>query len=109
MAVMPGVSSMYILLSLNLLAARVRFGQSSRCSWPVRIRTGQLQREDWPNLTRAASKLSESKIYIDDTPGITAMEMRAKIRSQKADTGIDLVLVDYLRLMSGSYTSEYLM
>ena len=71
-----------------------------------RIRTGQLQREDWPNLTRAASKLSESKIYIDDTPGITALEMRAKIRRQKAETGLDLVVVDYLQLMSGSDNSE---
>ena len=71
-----------------------------------RIRTGQLQREDWPNLTRAASKLSESKIYIDDTPGITALEMRAKIRRQTAETGLDLVVVDYLQLMSGSDNSE---
>jgi len=71
-----------------------------------RIRTGQLQREDWPNLTRAAGKLSESKIYIDDTPGITALEMRAKIRRQKAETGLDLVVVDYLQLMSGSDNSE---
>src|SRR5207247_8830377 len=71
-----------------------------------RIRTGQLQREDWPNLTRAASKLSESKIYIDDTPGISALEIRDKIRRQTAETGLDLVVVDYLQLMSGSENSE---
>lgn len=71
-----------------------------------RIRTGQLQREDWSNLTRAASTLHESKIYIDDTPGITALEMRAKIRRLRAEVGLDLVVVDYLQLMSGSGDTE---
>ena len=71
-----------------------------------RIRTGQLHREDWSSLTRAASALTESKIYIDDTPGITALQMRAKIRRQRAETGLDLVVVDYLQLMSGAIDSE---
>ncbi|OGW91890.1 MAG: hypothetical protein A3K11_11790 [Nitrospirae bacterium RIFCSPLOWO2_12_FULL_63_8] len=71
-----------------------------------RIRTGQLHREDWSSLTRAASALTESKIYIDDTAGITALEMRAKIRRQRAETGLDLVVVDYLQLMSGGADSE---
>ncbi|TSA00704.1 MAG: replicative DNA helicase [Nitrospiraceae bacterium] len=71
-----------------------------------RIRTGQLHREDWSSLTRAASALTESKIYIDDTAGITALEMRAKIRRQRAETGLDLGVVDYLQLMSGGADSE---
>lgn len=71
-----------------------------------RIRTGQLHREDWSSLTRAASALTDSKIYIDDTPGITALEMRAKIRRQRAETGLDLVVVDYLQLMAGASDSE---
>lgn len=71
-----------------------------------RIRTGQLHREDWSSLTRAASALTESKIYIDDTAGITALEMRAKIRRQRAETGLDLVVVDYLQLMAGTSDSE---
>ncbi|MDO8547442.1 MAG: replicative DNA helicase [Nitrospirales bacterium] len=71
-----------------------------------RIRTGQLHRDDWSSLTRAASALTESKIYIDDTAGITALEMRAKIRRQRSETGLDLVVVDYLQLMSGSADSE---
>lgn len=71
-----------------------------------RIRTGQLHREDWSSLTRAASALTESKVFIDDTPGITALEMRAKIRRQRAETGLDLVVVDYLQLMSGTGDSE---
>ena len=71
-----------------------------------RIRTGQLHRDDWSSLTRAASALTESKIYIDDTAGITALEMRAKIRRQRSETGLDLVVVDYLQLMSGGADSE---
>lgn len=67
-----------------------------------RIRTGQLNKEDWAGLVRAASRLSESKIYIDDTPGLTALDLRAKIRRQRAETGLDMVVVDYLQLMSGT-------
>src|SRR5205807_3490737 len=54
-----------------------------------RIRTGQLSKEDWAHLVRAASALTESKIYIDDTSGLTALDLRAKARRQKAETGID--------------------
>jgi replicative DNA helicase len=71
-----------------------------------RIRTGRLHRDEWQNLTRAASDLHESKIYIDDTPGISALEMRAKIRRLRAEAGLDLVVVDYLQLMSGSGDTE---
>src|SRR5256712_13552096 len=98
------VASFSLEMSKEQLCMRLRSAEG-RVDWH-RTRTGQLQREDWPNLTRAASKLSESKIYIDDTPGITALEMRAKIRRQKAETGLDLVVVDYLQLMSGSDNSE---
>lgn len=66
-----------------------------------RIRNGQLSQENWTNLVRAAGALTESKIYIDDTSGSTALDLRAKVRRQKAETGLDLVLVDYLQLMSG--------
>lgn len=71
-----------------------------------RIRTGRLHRDEWQGLTRAASALHESKIYIDDTPGISALEMRAKIRRLRAEAGLDLVVVDYLQLMSGSGDTE---
>lgn len=71
-----------------------------------RIRTGHLHEGEWQRLARAASTLHESKIYIDDTPGITALEMRAKIRRLRAEAGLDLVVVDYLQLMSGSGETE---
>lgn len=66
-----------------------------------RIRTGKLRSEDWPKLTRAVGMLSESPIYIDDTPAITVLEMRAKIRRLASQQQIGLIIVDYLQLMRG--------
>jgi replicative DNA helicase len=66
-----------------------------------RLRTGFLSDADWPKLTRGAGVLSEAPIYIDDTPGISLLEMRAKARRLLADTGLGLVMIDYLQLISG--------
>ncbi|NOY85728.1 MAG: replicative DNA helicase [Deltaproteobacteria bacterium] len=66
-----------------------------------RLRSGYLGDTDWPKLTRAAGLLSDASIFIDDTPALSAMEMRAKTRRMKADKGLDLVIVDYLQLMRG--------
>jgi replicative DNA helicase len=66
-----------------------------------RIRTGKLRSEDWPKLTRAVGMLSESPIYIDDSPAITVLEMRAKIRRLASQQQIGLIIVDYLQLMRG--------
>jgi replicative DNA helicase len=66
-----------------------------------RLRTGFLQDADWPKLTRAAGTLSEAPIYIDDTPALSVLEMRAKARRLKTEHNIGLVLVDYLQLMRG--------
>jgi len=71
-----------------------------------RIRTGHLNEDEWKTLARTASQLHDSRIYIDDTPAITVLEMGAKIRRLRAEHGLDLVVVDYLQLMSGSGTSE---
>ena len=69
----------------------------------TRMRSGQLWREDWPKLARAAGTLSELPVWIDDTPGLSIMELRAKVRRLKAEGGLGLVVVDYLQLMrSGS-------
>lgn len=67
-----------------------------------RLRIGQLQENEWPNLVMAADKLSEAKIMMDDTPGMTALEMRSKARRWKNENGLDLIIVDYLQLMQGS-------
>ncbi|HWP43339.1 MAG TPA: replicative DNA helicase [Blastocatellia bacterium] len=66
-----------------------------------RLRTGYLNREEWARLADALRRLCETKVYIDDTPGIGVLEMRAKSRRLKAEHGLDLLIIDYLQLMSG--------
>jgi replicative DNA helicase len=67
------------------------------------IRTGRLRDDDWPRLARAAAMISQAPIYIDDSPGLTVLEMRAKSRRLKADpdSKLGLIVVDYLQLMTG--------
>ena len=67
-----------------------------------RLRIGELRDEDWMQLIQTADALSAAQIYIDDTAGITAMEMRSRARRLKAEHGLDLIVVDYLQLMQGS-------
>lgn len=68
----------------------------------LRLRTGALEDKDWESIARATGPLSKAKIYIDDTAGVTVMEMRSKCRRLKLEYGIDLIVIDYLQLMSGS-------
>lgn len=65
-------------------------------------RTGRLTEDDWPRLARAAGILNDLDIFIDDTPALTVLELRAKCRRLKAEHDIGLVMVDYLQLMHGS-------
>ena len=71
-----------------------------------KVRTGFLAQSDWPSLTSAAAKLSEAPMYIDDTPGMSVLELKAKARRLKAQFDIKLLMVDYLQLMQGSQGSE---
>lgn len=71
-----------------------------------KVRTGELTAEDWSKLVDGMGILSEAPIYIDDTPGITAMDIRAKCRKLKLEKGLGLVVIDYLQLMSGSGRSD---
>lgn len=71
-----------------------------------KVRTGYLAVSDWPRLTAAAGKLSEAPIFIDDTPAISAMELRAKARRLKAHHNIQLIILDYMQLMRGSAKIE---
>ena len=66
-----------------------------------KIRTGDLTEEDWIKLVHAATPLSQAPIFIDDTPGISAMEIRSKARRLKLEHGLGLIVIDYLQLMSG--------
>ena len=65
------------------------------------VRTGYLTSSDWHRLTAAAGRLSEASIFIDDSPGLTVLEARAKARRMKAEHGLDLLVIDYLQLMRG--------
>ena len=66
-----------------------------------KLRSGFLSEKDWAKLVQGVSDLSSAKVFIDDTPGISVMEMRAKVRRLKMEHGLDLVIVDYLQLMQG--------
>ena len=67
-----------------------------------KVRTGRIDDEEWTKLAEASGILSESKIFIDDTPGISIMEIRAKCRKLKLEQDIGLIVIDYLQLVQGS-------
>ena len=65
-----------------------------------KLKQGDLDRKDWDRVSLGVDELNNSKIVIDDTPGISLMEMRNKCRRLKAEQGLDLIVVDYLQLMT---------
>ncbi len=67
-----------------------------------KVRTGKVEDDDWTKLAEASGILSEAQIFIDDTPGISIMEIRAKCRKMKLEKDIGLVVIDYLQLVQGS-------
>ena len=82
-------------LAMRLLCSEARVDSH-------KMRSGYLSKEDWKALAKATSRLSQVQMFIDDTPGITILEMRSKARRLKAQHGLDLLIVDYLQLMSGA-------
>ncbi|QTA80352.1 Replicative DNA helicase [Desulfonema limicola] len=86
-------------LSMRMLCAEARVDSS-------RLRGGFFSRDDWDSLTGAAGVLSEAPIYIDDSPDISAIEIRAKARRLKMEKDLGLVIVDYLQLMKGRASAE---
>ena len=66
-----------------------------------KLRKGELDKTDWSKLVNVANKVAEAPLYIDDTAGITVMELRSKARRLKAEKGLDLIIIDYLQLMQG--------
>ncbi len=71
-----------------------------------RVRRGFVTEKDWPVLASAAGRLAGATIYIDDTPGISVLELRAKARRLKVEKNLGMVIIDYLQLMSGQNRSE---
>jgi len=86
-------------LVLRMLSSEALVDQS-------KLRSGYLLEEDWKRLAMAAGRLAEAPIYIDDTPGISVLEVRGKSRKLKAENGLGLIIIDYLQLMQSSRRTE---
>ena len=71
-----------------------------------RLRKGELDDDDWPTFIQAANALSEAHIYLDDTPAISPLQLRAKARRLDLEYGLDLIIVDYLQLMQAETRTE---
>lgn len=87
-------------LALRMLTSEARVDSQD-------ARTGRLKEKDWQKLAQAAGRLAEAPIFIDDTPGLSVLELRAKCRRLKAEHDIGLVIVDYLQLMHVATTLRY--
>ena len=71
-----------------------------------KVRTGQLEDEDWQKLSHAAAPLAQAPLFIDDSAGISVVEMRAKCRRLKTEHGLSMIVIDYLQLMQGGRKTE---
>ncbi|HJV88332.1 MAG TPA: replicative DNA helicase [Noviherbaspirillum sp.] len=87
-------------LAMRMLGSVGRLDQS-------RLRIGKLNDEDWPRLTHAIQKMNEAQLYIDETPALNPIELRARARRLSRQCGrLGLIIIDYLQLMSGSSSGE---
>jgi len=86
-------------LAIRMLCSEARVDSSL-------VRVGKLGERDWPRLTTAAGIISEAPIYVDDTPNLTCMELRAKARRLRAERELGLIIVDYLQIMKGLGRNE---
>ncbi|MFQ5449592.1 MAG: replicative DNA helicase [Nitrospinaceae bacterium] len=86
-------------LGLRLLCAEARINSS-------KLRTGYIARQDWPKLTAAAGRLSEANMFIDDSPALSTLDIRARARRLAAEQPLGLLIVDYLQLMHSRSQSE---
>jgi replicative DNA helicase len=87
-------------LALRMLSSIGRIDQQ-------RLRTGRLHDEDWPKLTAAIQKMHDAPMYIDETPALNSLELRARARRLARTCGkLGLIVIDYLQLMSGSSSSH---
>ena len=84
----------------------MRMLSSDTCIDLAKLKTGDLNRGEWEDLYIGIDRLTKAGIYIDDTPGISLMEMKNKCRRLKAEKGLDLVIVDYLQLMEAKAESR---
>ena len=107
-AVHPGTKASVAIFSMEMPSEQLLTRMlSSIGGVPLNgIRSGQISDEDWVRVTAATSQLSEARIFIDESPGLTPTELRARARRVKREHGLDLVVVDYLQLMQVPGTKE---
>lgn len=124
-AARPGVGKTSLLLSMGLHAARRTHQRVAIFSLEMsseqvvqrlisqetgidsqRLRLGDLREEEWPLFVEASGALSSVNLFIDDTPSISALQLRTKARRLHAEIGLDLIIVDYLQLMTGDVRAE---
>ena len=86
-------------LSMRMLCAEARINSAN-------VRSGFFSMEDWENITEAAGNLGDAPVFIDDSPVITATEIRAKSRRLKIEQNVGLIIIDYLQLMRGNRSME---
>ncbi|HXI49408.1 MAG TPA: replicative DNA helicase [Steroidobacteraceae bacterium] len=86
-------------LTLRMISSLGRINQTA-------LRSGKLQEQDWPRIDSAMTQLGNAKIFVDETPGLTPTEIRARARRLKRERGLDLIVVDYLQLMQVAGTKE---
>ena len=105
-----GITEKIPLAMFSLEMSKEQLTQRMLCSQARvnahKVRTGFLAQSDWPKLTSAAGRLSEATIFIDDTPSISILELRAKARRLKSQHDIQLVIIDYLQLMRTDAQAE---
>ena len=106
LATNAAVKSNVPVVIFNLEMSKEQVGNRILCSEAMvdsnKVRTGQIEDDDWMKLANTLGSLSEAPIYIDDTPGISIMEIRAKCRKLKLEKDIGLIVIDYLQLIQGS-------
>ena len=106
LATNAAVQSNVPVVIFNLEMSKEQIGNRILCSEALvdsnKIRTGQIEDEDWMKLAQTLGKISDAPIYIDDTPGISIMEIRAKCRKLKLEKNIGLIVIDYLQLITAS-------
>jgi replicative DNA helicase len=86
-------------LGMRMLCAEARVNSS-------KLRTGYIAKSDWPKLTAAAGRLSEAKLFIDDSPALNSLDVRTRTRRLAAEHDIGLIIIDYLQLMQGRGGTE---
>jgi replicative DNA helicase len=95
-----GVGIFSLEMSSTLVTQRILCAEARVEAY--RVRTGRLRAEDWTPLTSAASRIHDAKVWIDDSPSMSILELRAKARRLKAEHPLDLLIIDYLQLLRGA-------